>query len=66
MAKKKQPTRGGRRAAAGRPRVFTTAAKLSVLVEADMLRQIDERAAELGINRSAAIQLAITAWLKEK
>lgn len=67
MAKKKQPAKsqhGGARPGSGRPKIYDQLAQpTSVVLELDVLQQLDQRAASLGITRSAAIKQAIAKWL---
>ena len=56
---KKRSTRGGRREGAGRPKMLDDPAKLSIILEGDMLEQLKTAAAEDGINLSEWVRQAI-------
>jgi len=60
-----KPQHGGARPGSGRPKIYEQLAQpTSVVLELDMLQQLDQRAAKLGITRSAAIKLAVGEWMR--
>ena len=60
-----KPQHGGARPGSGRPKIYEHLAQpTSVVLELDMLMRLDQRAATLGITRSAAIKQAVAEWLK--
>lgn len=64
--KPKKSAHGGQREGAGRKRVYQETAKISITLDAELLRKFDDAADAAEMNRSAAIQLAIRAWLGAK
>jgi hypothetical protein len=54
---------GGRREGAGRPRVYEQVAQTTLMIEAELLGRVDDKAMRLGITRTQAIQRAIARWV---
>jgi predicted transcriptional regulator len=49
----------------GRPKIYNDLSQpTTIRVELNILQQLDQRAASLGITRSAAIKQAVAKWLK--